>query len=1070
MADLLPEDPSLLGSVLDELSLPGFAVRNLLQGNLEGAGRNAVDFAGNLIDSVLPGDWLPSISRAEDKPEFSDLIGGMDEGWGKFGVNLVGNTLTDPLSLIPGAAVAKGLGMAGKGIGAGVRAVDKVIPGVAEKANNALLKTKSALGYLRPGSPEAEAALKAGSDASSLHNQASMAGMAELLKGMDENTAKQMMSVVGNYEKRTPSGFSSYLGPMYDELLPGSEIRNVPQQLGAELATRGESALPTGRSVTPESDYLQVRKPVTTQPIDDLSSAVGVEGVAIPKLQGDVLDAVTKDPERQMDLVFGPTWANKAAEKTREHFPEVTSDPRFASGIDVANQAILAPGNRLKGIKTYGPEKDLVSSPPAEFRTLTDPLTGAVENIPIRRRETMPLPESNLEVVNSTKPMIKLEDQLAQWHQRIESLPVDAAQKAKLHELAPKYLQFTHNNFVEKVKDLGALKQGIGDDVLTMIPQDYAHRMFSGIADETTSKLVGSGTNSLKGRTLKEGENFRDYMNVNRGHDVQFEDDLLKATSHLAGQEGRIAQRSAIAKSLLGENFTALTEDAVQSGVNDRIKALAVSDPEGAYLLKNAWEGMPDRGGLMEVLNKANRIFKPAAVAGVGIPRVGGIVKNITGFPQQLAMEGEWKEAGRQFMRTPGTLKEAARKTLQGYGGNLAPTELGKDADLIQQALTASGGRASSALSFLDNQGRGDLADALKHGVVDGFASAELATNSIRNSGAVKDIAGKAGIGEAGKERIGNFLAAPGEGFQAAEHAGRLGTFKSMRDDLIASGVPRDQASAQAAERTTSAFYNYGVHTPENRALRDVIPFGAFQTNAIRQGANFLAKNPVAAVAASNVLGGHSNGPVYNSMEGKANIPLGMDDKGNQVYATSLGLPLEALGSIPNFSADLPDFGREIEQDLIGSSHPLIKSAYSVASNRDPFFGSDAGTYDKIAGHHAGAVGRAYNRVAGTGLIQPISSPIGQLGRLIDDKASLPEDLLSLGTGVNTVAVDEDMALRQQLEESLKRNPDIRSATSLYSESDDPETVDLLRQLTAAKARLSAKRKAAKAVTAHAQP
>ncbi len=471
---------------------------------------------------------------------------------------------------------------------------------------------------------------------------------------------------------------------------------------------------------------------------------------------------------------------------------------------------------------------------------------------------------------------------------------------------------------------------------------------------------------------------------------------------------------------------------------------------------------MPARSGLMEALHKANTIFKPAAVAGVGIPRVGSIVQNITGFPQQLAMQGEWKEAGRQVMRTPATLKEAARKTLQGYGGNLAPTELGKDADLIQHALENAGGRASNALQILESQGRGDLVDALKHGVIDGFASAEMTTNNIRNSGLLKNLAGKVGLGEVGKERLGNALAAPGEGFQAAEHAGRLGTFKSMRDDLMAQGVPREEAARQAAERTTGAMYDYSTLTPENRALRDIVPFGAFQTNAIRQGANFLAKNPVAAVAASSALGQHDNGPVYPSMAGHLNIPLGLDASGKQSYITSLGLPIEALGNIPNLSADLPDFGRQVEQDVVGASHPLLKSAYQTVSSRDPYFGTDSG-YDRIAGQPAGAAGRLYNRIGATGLIQPLISPIAQIGSLIDAKGTLPEDLLGLTTGAKIAHVDEDMALRQQLDESLKRNPSVKAYTSLYSESDDPETKALLHQLAEAKKRVSAKRKAAQA-------
>jgi hypothetical protein len=902
MAELLPEDPGLLGSFLDELALGGYATRNiaaalgnLIQGDttgfadrLEGAGRNALDFGGNLIDAVAPGDWIKPTSRAQDKPEFSDLIGGMDDGWAKFGVNLVGNTLTDPLSLVPGAVVAKGLGGVGRAVGAGVKAADKILPGTADVARNALLGTKSALGWLKPAMPEAQEALEQASNAKSLTNQAGQAEVQRILKGTTDQERQDVFDILQNIG-RSPTGVVGQLAPI--------------QATGF---------------MTPAHQ------------LEEFSRRAAMTG---------------KDPAHIQRL-------NEIAQQLIPY-----THNQWAEGVQ-------------KGV--FSPNRGVAEIPDALGNTIKEP-----------------------------------------WE-------IDAEQ---------------------------------------MSPGLYAQRTWQDAAEQGLP--AGGGMQATKPRELHTGQDIADELALGgMARGTTLESDIGNVAAQRAGQQANLVSRAALMKSLLGPNFKHISDPDNIAEMNEIIANMRGVDPEGAKLIEHAYKGLPAQGNLMAALHSASRVFKPAAVAGVGIPRVGSIVKNLTGFPQQLAMQGEWKEAGRQIARTPATLAEAARKTVQGYGGNLPATAIGKDADAIEAAFAAGGGRADNVIQHLEAQGRGDLADALEHGAIDGFISAEVAQNNIRNSGFVKNTLGKFGVSEAGKERIGNALDAPGRGFQGAEQAGRLATFKSMREDLMAQGVPREEAARQAAERVSNALYSYETTTPENRALRTVIPFGAFQTNAIRQGANFLAKNPAAAVAASSALGQHDNGPVYPSMQGKLNIPLGMDETGHQGYITSLGLPLEALGNIPNPSADLPDFGRQIEQDIVGSSHPLLKTAYETTSSRNPFFGTDSG-YDRIAGQSAGATGRVFNKLAGTGLIQPLTSPVGQIGNLLDDRGTLPEDLLGLLTGARIAHVDEDVALRQQLDEALKRNPEIKSYTNFYAEGDNPEAEDLLRQQAEAKKRIRQKRKLA---------
>lgn len=912
---LIPESPGFFSSILDSAALPGYAIRNILKGNLVGAGKNLLDFGGDILDAPLPGDWIGHLSEQEDKPEFSDVIGGMEDGFAKTATDFVGGVLTDPLTYVPGALVAKGLGKGTAAVGAGVRAVDKVIPGAEKALKHAKLKTKSTFGYLEPSSEDAKRALRSGSDAASMYGKSSLAGMKEALTGLDEESAKQLSQVIGNYTKEIPqgpavaSGIDNTMDPIYRELLPGSETPNV-------------------------------------LPFEDPLGAGKVAGVA--------------------------------AERT-------------------------------------------------------------------------------------TKPMIKLEDQLAQWNSRIDSLGVAPEQAAKLKEYAGRYLKYSHNNFMEKTKDLGALKIGIGDDVTTMIPQDYAHRMFSGPEDAESIALKGGNPNSLKGRTLKENENFRDFMNENRGKGIEVEEDLLKSTAHLAGQEGRIAQRTHIAKSLLGDEFKSLTDETTGPAVTARINALdAAGDPEGAYLLKSAWEGLPERGNLTKVLHKANTLFKPAAVFGLGVPRVGGIAKNIASFPFQLGMGGDLKQAGRQLARTPATAAEAARKLVQGYGGDFVPaTAGGKNADVAEAALAAGGGRAKNVIEALEASGREDLADALRYGVDDGFVSAEAAENSIRNSSMAQRAMGKLGMGEKGKERVGNFLDAPGNAFRGAEGHARRENFLEIRQDLMKQGLSREEASMQAAERVNKGLYDYSVQTAENRALRDAIPFAAYQTNAIRQSAQFAAKNPWAVAVGSQAIRGDGQDPTYPYMDGQTTIPIGESETGDAQYLTGLGLPFEALNSIPNLSGNTQDIGSEFRDNIVGSSQPLIKTAYSLLTGEDPKFDTQYGSYTKLPGNiEGGDFGSAYNKLAGTGLIQPLTTPLGQLGQMIDDRTSIGDKALSLLTGTRVVNVDEDRAIQQRLQQALKSNPDIQQALMFYQNGDDPESTALLKAQREAKERLKKKREA----------
>ena len=130
-------NPSAFESTLRTVGLGGYAVRNALMGNVEGIGRNAVDALTAIPRAILPGDqsnW--ELSRAQDRPEFSDVVGGMEPGWAKLGVDIAGGIATDPLSFL-GVGEFSAAAKAAKAASAGVKAARASGVGLLEATNAA---------------------------------------------------------------------------------------------------------------------------------------------------------------------------------------------------------------------------------------------------------------------------------------------------------------------------------------------------------------------------------------------------------------------------------------------------------------------------------------------------------------------------------------------------------------------------------------------------------------------------------------------------------------------------------------------------------------------------------------------------------------------------------------------------------------------------------------------------------------------------------------------------------------------------------------------------------------------
>lgn len=140
------QEPSAFESVLRFLGRPGYAVRNVLKGNVEGAGRQVLDMLGDLADAPLPGDWIPEFSRKQDYTEGSDLVGGMDPGILKTATDIGLGLATDPLTYFGGPIF--------KGAGAALKAGVKAIPGASEVIAKGGSALRSATNNLKPSALE----------------------------------------------------------------------------------------------------------------------------------------------------------------------------------------------------------------------------------------------------------------------------------------------------------------------------------------------------------------------------------------------------------------------------------------------------------------------------------------------------------------------------------------------------------------------------------------------------------------------------------------------------------------------------------------------------------------------------------------------------------------------------------------------------------------------------------------------------------------------------------------------------------------------------------------------------
>ncbi len=967
-----PADPGLLASVADELALPGYGVRNLLKGNVAGAGRNLADLALNVIDAPLPGDWIPEISGAEDRPEFEELIGPIDGAAGDV-VNFLGNVATDPVTYIPGAAVAK----AGGAIAKGVKAVTpEVIQKGAAKVGKTVRRT---FGAEKIGKPLKDVITRA-QGAKETAARASQEPIVEGLKGATARELEAAGEVLTNITKDKATQAMRAI----DE----TETLSVQDRLAKYL-----------------TDNPDVRPDKLAQ-IVATSQEVG-RGQWASGQAGNIFTDVGRQPST--DVVMGALPGTTAREGIQDYFPRMFNNDEVA---DVAER--LGQPNAIKGRKldtTKDVLEYLAAHPEVKLTTnvaeVLGKRAGAQGELAARgatgqglfdmaRAGEIALPDELLAKALN-------EQRMAQPAKAVVG-PSETAMGSDVsnmlgggERLGPR---MADPDIADPYHSSGGILGNLLDPTNSMAKWEAKQNL-----DEVAMGLGGQSGKSVVGKSTAP---------VPTG---------LTDESRKQAREWLLSKQYKQADPLLRE-----TAEAIANGLTGDERDVAL------HMLK----GMESPKGLTKMLGKLNVPFKKYAVFGAVIPKLGAITRNMTSALFQKYSTPEARgfispKNAPQFMRDWVASIEDGIEHL--FGKRLfTKNEFAQ----MDNAFKLGAGDPRKALAAIEDP---IMRQAAERGVFgNNFVDTEQLITQASRSG-IRDVGNR-------------LMSYPASMFRGAEQRMRYGLFK----DMVKSGKSPDDA----ASAVRSAFFDYGVSSPENRAARSLLPFFQYTAKAIPQQANLMAEKPWIASAIANLMAPGRDEPVSPQMQGKLNIPIGEDEQGNRQYISNLGLPFESLNFLPNLSADINQAGRQVQQNIVGSSQPLLKTALAATFGEDPYFGTPFQSYTKIGGQDLGRVGGTINTLLGTGLpgAVPVQGLIGMGGKTTDDRTSLGEKAVNLLTGARIASVDPDQALQQRLQAYLETRPDIGQSRVFYDKGGDVDAQELLRELAEARKAIKEKKKA----------
>jgi hypothetical protein len=645
----------------------------------------------------------------------------------------------------------------------------------------------------------------------------------------------------------------------------------------------------------------------------------------------------------------------------------------------------------------------------------------------------------------------------------------------------------------QATKDAVALGQTQADEflhgsldpaVLGKSEGPYLQRRFD-IENDITSPIFGKpngGSSAINARAFKTDDDLVQGLNADPKLMEAYRRDLPASLLERAAQQGKIATRKTLGDMLYAPKLKPgmapspfdITNSAHRTNVVENLdKMIAANGPERDFAVraKALFSGMGERGTFENLMASFNRnLFKPAATVGVIVPRVSFTVRNsLSSIAQALSTPGArgavFADPKWAYQRLVGgimdPLEEFVKITTKGKSGRITD-DTNELLARIEEAYAQSKGSVQAAKKYLQTSGKPMSKDALE----------ALEQNVLENPIKVDEVMTELAPGASWMAKAkNNVWDLPSKLNKHVEDRIRAGLFVASKK--------AGQSPSAAAASVRNAVLDYSVPTTANRTMRTYIPFGAFLSQSLPQSGKLLTENLIEGGIPGAIAGGAARGaatqmfetdpdnPIYPDMVGKMTVPMGTDENGNPQYLTALGLPIEGLGDIPEGTDR-----REFERFGGVAAHPLLKAGYSFVSGNDPYFGTPYGSYDKptkvmeLAGFESGPTSSLIRKVLGTGVAQPAVHLMNLPEPWLDDRQGPLLDSIRSLTGARVRSVDEDMALRLNLEEALRNNPQVKQYSGFYQGSDDPATQDLMADYNEAKKRIAEKRKAAKEAAA----
>jgi hypothetical protein len=1079
------DQPSAFEEVLRYLGRPSYAVRNLASGNVGGVLRQGADLVGDTVDAFLPGDLIPELSGKDDSPEFSDLLANwglpkMDPGLLKTGVDVLGGIATDPLTYAGGLGIfTKPLSIGGQLARKGVTSLPKGAAALSAfdetvGATGAFVRRMAGAERL---SPLGKSAIDAMDAANASGGEVAAAGAREALSGL----AAEDLDVFGRVMRN--------VGPDGEQVLVPS-VPNTPRAIQTKRVMEKLQPFESpGVALTAGDAYKRVAKGSPGTPTDGISEMLGADPFKAP---------TPAKFSNGVDIVNDPLLPNVSVSRIKGSTPlgpavrGAVNEPLqdfgslFAKNADTVSTPGAKPDDIAAMLGATGIPRaaregaDLVTNP-GEAAMFT---SGMSSKVPEMAR----VAPDDLEKALFTNRGER-DDIINSIMQRVDASGLPPEQAARLKDAIPKYVDLKHQQWQERI-NRGVVSVPPGTDPAKAFA-DYMPRMLK--EEDDLGKLFspansGGGLSTVLPRGYVTEE---EYMKALRASGKTPQFDIAKVEGKYAQQQAGLLGRAEFAKVLTSPYITSAEEKlsaakvsiekwtqmadaerkaltgltpaeaaaldakggtlfgmegagALKTAVPKIIEEIGRTDRETAEALARAWTGLEGRGGFEKALAAINNRFKPFATAGAFIPRINFNVRNVMGGMMQVLSNPEARHLWPKYAKDSadmlwGSVNDGINHIL---GRRFASEDKFK---VMTDAINGARGSLDNAINALPE---GPMREALRHGVVSNtFADSELLAKEIAQHGWKKSYA--------------DIRDWPAKIAQGSEKRMRYSIFEG----LVKGGMP----SEKAARIVKDTFFDYKQNSVANRRARDVIPFFQFTAKAIPQTVKVMNEKPwlIAATRPLFTQDDAEDRPLPAWLQKQVTIPLGEGADGNPEYLTSLGLPLEALASVPNFSADVMDFGKQFRQNVIGAANPLLKTAYSTWTGQDPYFGSKWGSYDKAPGiaralgaDERSQLAAAYNMLAGAGVIQPLASPINTLSGLFSPDESLTAGLVNTLTGAKIKSVDEQAALRQLLNDALANNPKVQSFSTFSSTTEDPQTLEMLEQLKAVKRAMKERKQA----------